>query len=106
MLWSSFQYGPGTASLNVATATAIVLNQFAVWAQYSERPRDGFKYIVDEPKPKMHRGGIRRMSRVDDPDTDDVGAAAAPLSLFDSPDEDEASMHADDSSGGGWRFPS
>lgn len=37
---SSLQYGPGTASLNVAVAASIVLHHFALWAGYEERARE------------------------------------------------------------------
>ncbi len=42
------QYGPGTASLNVAVAASIILHQFAIWAGFEERQREGAKYLVDE----------------------------------------------------------
>lgn len=42
------QYGAGTASLNVAVATAIVLHHFALWAGYQEREREGGKFLVAE----------------------------------------------------------
>lgn len=45
------QHGVGTASLNVAVATSIVLYGFAQWAQYPEAARDGYKYIVG-PRPR------------------------------------------------------
>lgn len=44
------QYGVGTASLNVVVAAGIVLHRFAVWAGYSEAPREGVKFLVDESK--------------------------------------------------------
>lgn len=37
------QHGPGTASLNVATAAGIVLHRFTSWARYPERRRVGNK---------------------------------------------------------------
>jgi tRNA G18 (ribose-2'-O)-methylase SpoU len=37
------QYGPGTASLNVACAASIVLHHFAVWSGQKERAREGYK---------------------------------------------------------------
>ncbi|CAH8276549.1 unnamed protein product [Arabidopsis lyrata] len=44
------QYGCGTASLNVTVAASIVLHHFGVWAGFSERVRDGSKFIVaDRP---------------------------------------------------------
>ncbi|XP_065863495.1 uncharacterized protein [Euphorbia lathyris] len=44
------QYGCGTASLNVTVAASIVLHQFGVWAGFSERTREGNKFIVaDRP---------------------------------------------------------
>ncbi|KAL3348118.1 hypothetical protein AABB24_021659 [Solanum stoloniferum] len=42
------QYGCGTASLNVTVAASIVLHQFGVWAGFSERTREGNKFIVAE----------------------------------------------------------
>lgn len=44
------QHGVGTASLNVAVATSIVLHHFALWAGYPERSRTGQKYDVAEVK--------------------------------------------------------
>lgn len=44
------QHGLGTASLNVAVATSIVLHHFALWAGYPERSRTGQKYDVAEIK--------------------------------------------------------
>ncbi|XP_010551038.1 PREDICTED: uncharacterized protein LOC104821758 [Tarenaya hassleriana] len=44
------QYGCGTASLNVTVAASIVLHHFGVWAGFSERVRDGSKFVVaDKP---------------------------------------------------------
>ncbi|KZV52238.1 hypothetical protein F511_41264 [Dorcoceras hygrometricum] len=44
------QYGGGTASLNVTVAASIVLHHFGVWAGFSERAREGSKFIVaDKP---------------------------------------------------------
>jgi tRNA C32,U32 (ribose-2'-O)-methylase TrmJ len=48
------QYGEGTASLNVAVAASIVLHNFAVWAQYPERERQGAKFEV-APRPQRTR---------------------------------------------------
>ncbi|CAI0560139.1 unnamed protein product, partial [Linum tenue] len=42
------QYGCGTASLNVTVAASIVLHNFGVWAGFSERSRDGNKFVVAE----------------------------------------------------------
>lgn len=42
------QYGCGTASLNVTIAASIVLHHFGVWAGFSERNRDGNKFVVAE----------------------------------------------------------
>jgi tRNA G18 (ribose-2'-O)-methylase SpoU len=48
------QHGNGTASLNVATATAIVLHHFAVWAGMPEQPREaGRDKFVVEPPPQF-----------------------------------------------------
>jgi tRNA G18 (ribose-2'-O)-methylase SpoU len=46
------QFGPGTASLNVACAAAIVLHHFATWARFPERARDGSKFVVDPRPPR------------------------------------------------------
>ncbi|KAJ9700165.1 hypothetical protein PVL29_005812 [Vitis rotundifolia] len=50
------QYGGGTASLNVTVAASIVLHHFGVWAGFSERIRDGNKFVVAErPAQQMRR---------------------------------------------------
>lgn len=60
------QYGPGTASLNVATAAGIVLHRFASWAGYAERPRTGNKFdVADRGVRTAPRGYVPE----DDPDT-------------------------------------
>eukprot|EP00927_Polykrikos_kofoidii_P015870 TRINITY_DN17107_c0_g1_i1.p1 TRINITY_DN17107_c0_g1~~TRINITY_DN17107_c0_g1_i1.p1 ORF type:complete len:238 (+),score=53.39 TRINITY_DN17107_c0_g1_i1:99-812(+) len=41
------QYSGATASLNVATAGAIVLHHFALWAGMKEQPRCGGKYVLE-----------------------------------------------------------
>ena len=51
------QYGEGTASLNVTVAASIVLHNFAVWAQFSERQRSGYKYDVAVPPPRTTKRG-------------------------------------------------
>ncbi|CAL0307247.1 unnamed protein product [Lupinus luteus] len=48
-------YGPGTASLNVTVAASIVLHHFGVWAGFTERPRDGNKFVVAERPVKQGR---------------------------------------------------
>ena len=51
------QYGPGTASLNVAVAASIVLHHYALWAGFQERSREGQKYVVDaRPPPTRGKG--------------------------------------------------
>lgn len=51
------QYGRGTASLNVATATSIVLHHFAEWAKYpTHAPIEGFKFEVDPSKARVDQG--------------------------------------------------
>ncbi|CAL8465197.1 g4732 [Coccomyxa elongata] len=52
------QYGAGTASLNVTVAASIVLQHFAVWAGYPERPRTGEKFEIGE---RPQRTGPRGM---------------------------------------------
>ncbi|KAL9410433.1 hypothetical protein AB3S75_044236 [Citrus x aurantiifolia] len=49
------QYGGGTASLNVTVAASIVLHHFGVWAGFSERMRDGNKYVVAERSARQVR---------------------------------------------------
>ncbi|XP_052190879.1 LOW QUALITY PROTEIN: uncharacterized protein LOC127800349 [Diospyros lotus] len=49
------QYGCGTASLNVTVAASIVLHHFGVWAGFSERTRDGNKFVVAERPVKQVR---------------------------------------------------
>lgn len=44
------QYGHGTASLNVASAAAIVMQHFATWAKYPQASVTGQKFVVDEGK--------------------------------------------------------
>eukprot|EP00890_Picochlorum_soloecismus_P001974 jgi/Picsp_1/2778/NSC_01005-R1_obp33pep like protein len=51
------QYGPGTASLNVAVATSIVLHHYALWANYAERSRHGQKFDVEERPQRMSARG-------------------------------------------------
>ena len=49
------QFSQGTASLNVAIATSIVLHHFATWAGYTEAPRDPSapeKFLVSLPPQK------------------------------------------------------
>ena len=53
------QHGPGTASLNVAVATSIVLHRFAAWAGFPERERRGHKFIVaPRPQRRAARGVV------------------------------------------------
>lgn len=40
------QYTDKTASLNVAIAGSIIFHHFALWAQYKEASRDGYKFDV------------------------------------------------------------
>ncbi len=48
------QYGTGTASLNVAVAASIVLHHFALWADFDEAARDGYKFVLT-PRPQRTR---------------------------------------------------
>ena len=54
------QCGNGTASLNVAAATAIVLHHFAEWAQMPERPREAGrdKFLVEKAPAEAPRAGV------------------------------------------------
>ena len=58
------QHGPGTASLNVAVASALVMHHFALWAGYRERAREGEKFVVGERRMRTHARGVIG----DDPD--------------------------------------
>ncbi|KMS95008.1 hypothetical protein BVRB_013280 [Beta vulgaris subsp. vulgaris] len=51
------QYGSGTASLNVTIAASIVLHHFGVWAGFTERTRDGNKFVVAEKPTRQSRRG-------------------------------------------------
>jgi len=63
------QVGNGTASLNVAIATSIVLHHFSVWAGYEELPRDAggrdkFLLVSPEPDgPETARAAQRRAAK-------------------------------------------
>ncbi|KAL0689001.1 hypothetical protein Bca4012_088678 [Brassica carinata] len=52
------QYGCGTASLNVTVAASIVLHHFGVWAGFSERVRDGSKFIVADKPVRQGRRNV------------------------------------------------
>lgn len=52
------QYGCGTASLNVTVAASIVLHHFAVWAEFSERTREGNKFVVAERPARQTRRSV------------------------------------------------
>lgn len=52
------QYGCGTASLNVTVAASIVLHHFGLWAGFSERTRDGNKFIVAERPVRQTRRSL------------------------------------------------
>lgn len=52
------QHGPGTASLNVAVASALCMHHFALWAGYEERAREGEKYVVGERRIRVNKRGV------------------------------------------------
>ena len=52
------QYGPGTASLNVAVAASIVMHNFSIWANFPERTRTGEKFDVAERPPRTSKQGV------------------------------------------------
>eukprot|EP00877_Chromochloris_zofingiensis_P001942 jgi/Chrzof1/11749/Cz06g08090.t1 len=56
------QYGSGTASLNVTVAASIVLHHFAVWADYTERLRQGAKFAVAERPQRCTPRGVVPLS--------------------------------------------
>jgi len=76
------QYGPGTASLNVAVAASIVMHHFGLWARYAERDREGEKYVVAARSLRRHARGVVGM----DPDAVRASRAAAAK----DPEEDES----------------
>ena len=45
------QSGRGTASLNVAIATSIILHHFSLWAGHTEQKREGYKFVVEDRPP-------------------------------------------------------
>jgi tRNA(Leu) C34 or U34 (ribose-2'-O)-methylase TrmL len=70
------QYGRGTASLNVATATSIVLHHFAEYAKYpSHAPISGFKFEVDVSKARVDQG--LKLKMMEDAAAASSNAAAA-----------------------------
>ena len=42
------QHTGKTASLNLACAGSIILHSFAIWANYQEHKREGYKFVEDE----------------------------------------------------------
>jgi len=89
------QYGPGTASLNVAVAASIVLHTFAVWAGYQENSRSGYKYdVADRPQRTAPRGEV--------PLTQEEKAALRARRTAGAPmDDDEISFELFDEEGTG-----
>ena len=57
------QYGQGTASLNVTVAASVVLHEFAVWAEYQESAREGYKYLLAE-RPVRRHARVRHCSLI------------------------------------------
>lgn len=89
------QYGCGTASLNVTVAASIVLHHFGVWAGFSERTRDGNKFIVAErPTNKVGRNFCtetaesiteeRKLRRESNGFFDEHGKEDSPANLLDA----------------------
>ncbi len=52
------QHGKGTASLNVTVAGSIILHHFALWAQYRETAREGYKYVLGERPKRTGKRGV------------------------------------------------
>lgn len=60
------QYGAGTASLNVAVAASIVLHQYAIWAGYQERSRQGYKFdVAERPEKRPTARGMVPLTEVE-----------------------------------------
>ncbi|KYN99687.1 putative RNA methyltransferase [Plasmodium gaboni] len=49
------QYGKGTASLNVSVSCAIILQNFAVWANYEQAEIQNKKFIVQKKMSKLQK---------------------------------------------------
>ena len=86
--------------MNVAVAASIVLHHYALWAGYTERERQGQKYVVGErPEQRGPRGRV--------PLTADEAAAlraarsAAAAAASDSEGEGEGLQALFDGGGGG-----
>lgn len=47
------QYGNGTSSLNVSVSCAIILHNYAVWANYEETKIDNKKFVIEKCKSKL-----------------------------------------------------
>jgi len=79
------QYGQGTASLNVAIATSIVLHHYSMWAGYNEQGREGFKYVVTESAsakaasaPSAEQAKKRRLDRQANADSQEKPTESQP----------------------------
>jgi tRNA(Leu) C34 or U34 (ribose-2'-O)-methylase TrmL len=100
------QYSHGTASLNVAVATSIVLSHFAQWAGYAEARRDPAapeKYLVELPAAK--RGvtsaldaeiHAARAAARGDADGDEGGGGDGPFGTLFTCEEEEGEEGAED----------
>ncbi|XP_057957157.1 uncharacterized protein LOC131150450 [Malania oleifera] len=84
------QYGCGTASLNVTVAASIVLHHFGVWAGFSERTREGNKFIVAARPAKQLRRNYCTESRESIIEERKVRRENASHGLFDEQGNDDS----------------
>jgi tRNA(Leu) C34 or U34 (ribose-2'-O)-methylase TrmL len=102
------QFSQGTASLNVAVATSIVLSHFATWAGFSEAKRDPSnpeKFLVEEPPAKrgitssldaeLHRFRRDAATEAATAETLDGDALGGLFGAADSVDATDVSEHED-----------
>ncbi|KAI3898303.1 hypothetical protein MKX03_036011 [Papaver bracteatum] len=76
-------YGCGTASLNVTVAASIVLHHFGVWAGFSERTRDGNKFVVAERPAKQGKERRIKKENASHDFLDENGTSDSPSNMMD-----------------------
>ena len=94
------QYTEKTASLNVAIAGSIVMEHFAVWACFTEKPQKGEKYVTDEEMPKgkiINEGKIEEKS--EEGSMNLFGDYDTPVTIAEKPKPVEQQMEGKDNEG-------
>ena len=85
------QFGRGTASMNVATAAAVVLHEFAQYANYpTHAPMEGHKFVVDESLARQDAGKLLAQQE------QQQGAASAAAAAGDAAGADDGGEDGDD----------